>query len=98
MTKQRRSYTKEFKREAVNLVVEHGYTQAEAARSLGVRANLIGRWQRESEAQGEHAFRGNGKLPADRERIRELEAQVRRLNLEKEVLKKAAVFFAKESS
>ena len=43
MTKQRISYTREFKREAVNLVVEHGYTQAEAARSLGIRANLIGR-------------------------------------------------------
>jgi len=98
MTKQRISYTREFKREAVNLVVEHGYTQAQAARSLGIRANLIGRWQRESEVQGEHAFRGNGKLTADRERIRELEAQVRRLKLEKEVLKKATVFFAKESS
>ena len=95
MTKRRQSFSDEFKQEAVGLVVDHGYSLAEAGRSLGIRGNLIGRWKREMQA--DQGGRGKGKLTPDQERIRDLEADVRRLKMEKDVLKKAAVFFAKET-
>ena len=50
-TRQRRNYPEDFKRDAVALVTEQGYSIAEAARSLDVGANLLGRWKREYEAQ-----------------------------------------------
>ena len=78
------------------LVVEHGYSLAEAGRSLGVNGALIGRWRRELEGDGGEAFPGNGKRTAEQQRIAELEAENRRLRMEREILKKA--FFAKESS
>jgi transposase len=97
MTKKRREFSKEFKQEAVALVVEQGYSLAEAGRSLGVGENLIGRWKRQlEEAQGD-AFPGHGKLTPEQQRIRELEEENRRLRMEKDILKKATAFFAKES-
>jgi transposase len=97
MTKRRKKYTAEFKREAVGLVTAHGYSYAEAGRSLDINSNLISRWHRELEANGGAAFSGNGKLSPDQQRIRELEHQVQCLEMEKAILKKATVFFARES-
>jgi len=91
----RRFFSEEFKREAVSLVVDQGYSCAEAGRSLGIRGSLIGRWKRALET-GESTFQGNGRLTADQERIRELEAEVRRLRMEKDILKKATAFFVQE--
>ncbi len=98
MSKQRRTYSQEFKREAVALVVEHGYSCAAAGRSLGVGGALIGRWKRELEGNAADAFPGKGKRTAEQQRIHELEAENRRLRMEKEILKKATAFFVKESS
>ena len=96
MTKRRRrEYTAEFKREAVSLVVEEGYSLSEAGRSLGIRANLIGRWKRQLE-DDQNAFPGKGKLTADQQRIRDLEVENRRLRMEKDILKKATAFFVQE--
>lgn len=97
MTKNRRKFGKEFKQEAVSLVVDQGYSNAQAGRSLGIRGNLIGRWRRELEGQPEHAFPGHGKLTPEQQRIRDLEEENRRLRMEKDILKKATAFFAKES-
>ncbi len=96
MTRQRRHHNQEFKREAVALVVEHGYSSAAAGRSLGVNGALIGRWLRELEHNGTAAFPGQGKRTADQQRIHELETENRRLRMEKDILKKATVFFIKE--
>jgi len=93
----RRKYTKEFKQDAVSLVNDQGYTRVEAARSLGISANMLGRWVKEFNQDDGQAFRGNGKLTADQEEIRKLKAQVKRLEMEKDILKKATVFFAKET-
>ena len=98
MKRQRRNHSQEFKREAVALVLEHGYSYAAAGRSLGVNGNLIGRWRRELEDNAAEAFPGKGKRTAEQQRIHELETENRRLRMEKEILKKATVFFAKESS
>ena len=96
MTK-RKIYSKEFKLDAVSLVLEQGYTRTDAAKSLDINAHMLGRWVMEHQADDGQAFRGNGKLTPDREEIRKLKAQVKRLNMEKDILKKATVFFAAET-
>jgi len=93
----RKRYSKEYKLDAISLVLEQGYTQAEAARSLEVNANMLGRWIKEHEAADGQAFRGNGKLTPEQAEIRRLREENRRLKMEKEILKKATVFFAKET-
>lgn len=94
----RKKYSKEFKLDAISLAKEQGYSVAEAARSLGINENMLRRWiKQHSEDDSGQAFRGNGKLTPEQEEIRKLKAQVKRLEMEKEILKKATVFFAKET-
>ncbi len=93
----RKKYSKEFKLDAISLVTEQGYSRSEAAKSLGINANMLGRWIKEHASDDGQAFRGNGKLTPDQEEIRKLKAQVKRLQLEKDILKKATVFFAAET-
>ena len=95
---ERRQYTKQFKVDAVRLVTEQGYRQAEAARSLGINANMLGRWIKELQTDESQAFRGNGKLTPEQEELRQLRAENKRLRLEREILKKATAFFVKESN
>ena len=83
--------------DAVSLVLDQGYSRAEAARSLGLNSNMLGRWVSEQLTDGGQAFRGNGKLTPEQEEIRKLRSQVKNLKMEKEILKKATVFFAKET-
>jgi transposase len=98
MKRTRRHHSPEFKREAVALVMEHGYSCAAAGRSLGVSSVLIGRWKSDLEGQAAEAFRGHGKRTAEQQRIHELESENRRLRMERDILKKATAFFAKEST
>ena len=91
-TRKRRSYTEEFKREAVALITEQGYKISEAARSLDIGSNLLGRWRRgfEEEVSG-------ARLSVDeREELKRLRKENRMLRMEKEILKKASQYFAKE--
>jgi len=87
----RKKYSQEFKLDAISLVLDQGYTRTEGARSLGVSAQLLGRWVKEYQSDSGNAFRGNGKLTPDQEEIRKLKARVKRLEMEKEILKKATV-------
>lgn len=98
MLRNRKKYTHEFKREAVSLVTAQGYSYAEAGRSLGINPNMLSRWRREQEAHGEDAYPGNGRLTPEQQRIHELEKQNRRLQMERDILKKATAFFAREST
>ena len=91
-----KKYSKEFKIDAISLVTEQNYTQTEAANSLGITPKLISRWIKEYKADEEHAFRGNGKLTPEQLELRCLREENKRLKMEKEILKKATVFFAKE--
>lgn len=95
--KTRKSYSKEFKLDAVSLVTEQNYKIAEAARSLDISATMLGRRIKEQEEEGQQAFRGNGNLTPEQEEIRRLREENKRLKMEKEILKKATVFFAKET-
>lgn len=96
MARTRRTYTPEFKAEAVKLVTEQGYSVAEAARSLGVHETLLRSWKQAVEAQGGQAFPGHGKLPPSEEENRRLRAENQRLPAERDVLKKAKALFAQE--
>ena len=96
MTK-RKKHTKEFKLDAISLVRDQSLNIAEASRNLEINLQLLGRWIKEDESEEGQAFRGNGKLTPDQEEIRKLKAQVKRLEMEREILKKATVFFAKET-
>ena len=97
MTK-RKKYSKEFKLDAVSLVLDQGYTRQEAARSLEVNAQMLGRWVQEHQSDdNDQAFRGNGKLTPEQEEIRRLKEENRQLKLERQILKEATVFFAKET-
>ena len=93
---ERKKYSKEFKLDAINLVLEQGYKRTEAARNLGINTTMLGRWIKEHQQDDGHAFRGNGKLTPEQEEIRQLREENKRLKMEKEILKKATVFFAKE--
>ncbi len=94
----RKQYTREFKQDAVRLVTEQGYKHTEAARNLGIDRGMLGRWIKEFQDDESGAFPGNGKLTAEQEELRRLRRENKQLKLEREILKKAAAFFAKESS
>ncbi len=91
-TRKRRNYTEDFKRDAVALVTEQGYKPPEAARSLGIGDNLIRRWKREFEEE----VSGAGLDADEREELKRLRKENRMLRMEKEILKKASQYFAKE--
>src|SRR4051812_45407165 len=100
MAKTRRTFTREFKVEAVKLVTEKGQSITEAARSLGIHENLLRIWKKalEHESKGEQqAFPGHGNRPALEDEIHKLKAEVRRLQMERDILTKATALFAKEA-
>lgn len=94
MSKKRayKRYPKEFKEEAVALVREQGYSVPEAAKSLGIASNMLYRWKEQIEAQLE----GKVLSVEERDELKRLRKEVRNLRMEKEILKKASAFFAKE--
>ena len=91
-TRKRRSYTEDFKRDAVALVTEQGYRISEAARSLDIGDNLIRRWRQQFEQEASSV----GLNADEREELKRLRKENRLLRMEKEILKKASQYFAKE--
>ena len=93
MSKQtRRRFSDEFKEEAVKLITEQGYKVSEAARNLDINASMLRRWQRELSPESD------GSIDADEKaELQRLLKENKTLRMEREILKKAAAFFAKES-
>jgi transposase len=90
--RQRRSFPEDFKREAVALITEQGYKVSEAARSLDIHENLLRKWKRRFEQEA-----GGGLPTADeREELIRLRRENRELRMEKEILKKASAYFARQ--
>ena len=88
----RKKYPKEFKLDAISLILDQSYTRIEAAKSLGINSTMLGRWVKEHQRSSDgQAFRGNGKLTPDQAEIRQLREENRRLKMEKDILKKATV-------
>jgi transposase len=92
----RRKYSPEFKRGAVEQARQPGVSCAQLSRELGVGANLLSRWKREADEEGRQAFGGTGK-PRDEE-VANLKRELARVKKERDFLREAATFFARESS
>ena len=98
MAKPRRNFTPEFKAEAVGCIAAQGKSLPEVARELGLGESLLRSWKVALAAQGEQAFPGKGTPSAGDEELRRLRAENQQLRMERDILKKATAFFARESS
>ena len=97
--KKRPSYTKEFKLEAVRLLERGDKPAAELARELGIKRNQLYKWQAQLSARGkDDVFPGHGRRAGSEAEVARLRRENERLKEENTLLKKAAVYFAKESS
>jgi transposase len=96
MGKTRRSFTKEFKLEAVRLITEGGRSISQVARDLGIRDTILGRWKKDCEQDREAAFPGKGYVKPDEAELRHLRRENERLRMERDILKKAAAIFSKD--
>ncbi len=94
--KKRKSYTREFKMEAVRLITEKGYSIAEASRNLGVDYSVLRRWKKQLSDDPLNAFPGKGKLKPDDEALRRLKRELERVKEERDILKKALAYFAED--
>jgi len=94
----RRTYTREFKLQALRMLTDQGLSVAEVARRLGVGENCLRNWRQAARAKGEAAFPGQGNPSPAEEELRRLRAEVQRLRAERDLLKKAAAYFASPPS
>src|ERR1700756_1241415 len=92
----RRSFTLEFKVEAVKLVRERGVTIAQASRDLGLHPNVLRKWVKDSRENAEQAFPGRGKQRPDDAEVSRLRQELAKTKAERDILKKAIALFAKE--
>ncbi len=92
---QRKTYSVEFKEQAVRLVVEGAAPVAKVARDLGVSHSALAKWVRESAERGGHV---GGVTPEEREELERLRKECRVLRQERDILKKGLAFFARENS
>jgi len=94
--RKRRYYSPEFKRDAVELVEQGDQTLADVARTLGITPAMLGRWKQELMASGKEAFPGQGQQSSEAAELAALRRRVRELEQERDILKKAAAYFAKD--
>ena len=93
----RRQFSREFKLEAVKLVTQRGVSVAQTARDLDVHENVLRKWVREASADPQHAFPGQGVMKPEQAEIDRLRKEVAKLKMERDILKKAAAYFARDS-
>lgn len=97
MADKRKVYTPEFKLQAVKMITEQKLSVAEAARRLGINEKRLRDWKKAHDTQGVDAFPGSGHLTPIEEENRKLRAEVKRLEMERDILKKATAFFASQT-
>lgn len=93
----RKIYTKEFKLEAVRLLARGDKPAAELARELNVRRNQLYKWKEQLAGRGDSAFPGHGRQTGHEDEVARLKRELMRVTEERDILKKAAAYFAKES-
>jgi transposase len=96
MAKKRREYTDEFKRDAVRLVTEQGYGVTEACRSLGISTRMLRRWRLQFDPPQSIDSGSPPLSSSEREELDRLRREVKRLRMEREILKKTVTCFANE--
>ena len=94
--KPRRQYDKEFKLEAIRLVIEEGQSPRSVERRLGTGKGVVYGWVRAYNADAEHAFPGKGKLKPPERELRDLKRELERVKRERDILKKAVAIFSKD--
>lgn len=94
---ERRKFSREFKIEAIRLIRERGVSVAQAARDLDLHENMLRRWVKEIAGDPAQAFPGNGQMKPEQLEIDRLRREVAKLRAERDILKKAAAFFAREA-
>ena len=94
----RQSYTKELKNDAVKLVIEQGYSTNEVGRRFGINQTNVSRWVREYREENEPSVNGGAARSELESEVKRLRKGAERLRMEREILKKAAAFFANESN
>jgi transposase len=95
---ERRKFTREFKLEAVRLIKERGVSYTQASQDLGVHQSQLRAWVKALADDPQHAFPGRGQMKPEQLEIAQLKREVVRLKAERDILKKAAAWFAKEST
>ena len=95
---ERRKFTREFKVEAVRLIKERGVSYVQAARDLGVHQSVLRSWVKGFADDPQQAFPGHGQVKPEQAEIARLKREVTKLKAERDILKKAAAYFAKEST
>ena len=93
----RRSFSREFKLDAVRLVRDRGISVAQAARDLDLHQNMLRNWVREFAADPGHAFPGQGQMKPEQAELARLRREVIKLKAERDILKKSAAYLAKEA-
>lgn len=93
----RKRYPREFKLEAVRLVSEQGLTIPQAAEDLDIHPSVLRRWVKDYQDAPAHAFPGHGHQKPDQAEVAALKREVKKLKAERDILKKAAAYFASES-
>ena len=96
MSEKRKTYDKEFKLSAVKMVVEGGMSVSRVSRDLGVNENSLYKWKRTYQEDQQMAFPGKGKMKPEDEDLRKLKRELSIVKMERDILKKAIAFFAKE--
>ena len=94
MIKVSQLYTRQLKEEALELLATSGRSANQLGQELGIGKGCLTRWKQELAAEGEQAFPGHGHLPADQERLRQLERENEILRQERDILKKAIAIFS----
>jgi transposase len=96
MVAKRRSFTREFKVETVQMLMTTDISVTEAAADLGIHPNTLYKWVYQYGERPEEAFPGKGRQTSDAEQIKQLQRENQRLRMERDILKKAMVIFSKE--
>jgi len=94
MKRTKRTYTSEFKLEAIRLSETSGKSDSQVERDLGISKGCLYRWKKAFARDGEHAFPGRGRLTPEQEHIRQLERENKILRQERDILKKAVTIFS----
>lgn len=92
----RRIFSREFKVEAVRLIKDRGVSVAQASRDLDVHENVLRKWVKQFAADPREAFPGQGQMKPEQAEIERLKREVQKLKAERDILKKAAAYFAKD--